>query len=153
MTVNSIVGNGENRTGALSFRVKGNQIPESLRLLMICIDTVAIAILVFAVTTGLRTMRHHKSFFLKFNSVDVLNLRVDAMLYVLLSVSTALCLADAFVRLLWVLEGGCATLGSKWSILWIVLHSAFALTSAALHLLIARLLGNNEFCELCRREF
>ena len=139
------------------FNVEGNfgfvQILELLGLSMICIDSIAILILVFAVTTGLRTMRRHRSFFQKFKAADLVSLRVDALLYVLLSVSTALCAADAFLRMLWIAEGGCAAVDSRWSILWIVLHSAFALTSTALHLLIARLLGNTEFCELCRREF
>ena len=120
---------------------------------MIGPDAFVVFLLLLAVVTGLRTMRKHHSFFVQFTTVDLMAMRFDALLYLLLAASTTLCMVDAFLRLLWGCEIGWSNVGSRWAIMWLGMHTAFAGTSTLLHVLIGRLLGNSELCELCRREF
>ena len=116
-------------------------------------DLVIVAMLAVAVVSGLWTIHQKHNFFRDFHGSDLLAGRVDAVLYLAVVCSTALCLIDAVFRVQWIIEIGWSNAGLSWAIRWLAIHAGFAISATVFHIVTNRLLSNSEICELCRRRF
>lgn len=114
------------------------------------LDSVAILFLGIAILVGLSTLHRHRGYFAQFTSANVLQLRGDACLYVIVIVSTALCVVDLFLRTFWAFEVGWNTIDAKWSLLWMWLHIFLGLFFIGLHLFTYAILNQVKFRELLR---
>jgi len=113
----------------------------------------ALMALTLAVVSGMWVLHKHAKVFYDFNLRELLAGRLDAILYVLVSSSTAMCTIDLAAQLHSLLadETAIVSLFCQRSITLGLVHSGFGSISLALHLVVSKLLSNDVFCSLCRR--
>lgn len=108
--------------------------------------------LLMAIVSGLWVIHRHFDVFQDFDVTDILHWRMDAMFYVTVTFSTALCALDLLIQVVWFLQHVLPPeLHSMRTLSLIVVHSGFATLALLVHLIVGRLLSNKHFCELCRR--
>lgn len=104
------------------------------------------------ITGGLALLRHHETF-AQFTIPDLFRGRFDAILYVIVATSTAFCLIDQVVGLVWLNDHARGEVPWKWRLVQMGVHSSIGVIFAGMHSLFDRLLDKHEFCALCRRKF
>jgi hypothetical protein len=110
------------------------------------------SVLAAAIASGMWVLHKHQTVFVRFDTQDLWDMQMDAMLYVLVVISTALCVLDTLIQTAWFFEYDNPPAKVTFhTISMIVIHSGFAAVALLLHILVGRLLGNHDFCELCRR--
>lgn len=108
--------------------------------------------LFLAIASGLWVVHKHTDVFEDFDAKDIMHWRMDAMFYVLVTFSTALCALDLLIQTVWSLRHTLPEeLTGMRTVSLIVVHSGFASFALLVHLIVGRLLSNKHFCELCRR--
>lgn len=110
-------------------------------------------LLAIAVGTGVWTMQSHHEYFSEFTMRDLFRCRIDGWLYVLNILSTAWCVIDITLQLVWASEVGWSGISDKWQFLWMSQHAAAAVLASLIHVLTYRLLRREGFCSLCKREW
>lgn len=121
-----------------------------------------------AVISGLVTLWRHTSKFYEFRCWDLLpltfrksgshaemsakrQLRVQGIMYVLLTSSTCFCIFDIIARSAWLSERGWADSPLQWKVAFLFVHVGIGGGFTAMHTLFDVLLSDDEYCALCRR--
>jgi hypothetical protein len=114
------------------------------------VEFAANAVLSVAVLSGMFAIHKHVSKFQEFGLVHVLDGRIDAMIYVLLSFSTALCAFGLAVRTIWAWHVGWDGTDETWKILILSVDIGMGGISTGMHLLIGKVL-NSGLWDHCKR--
>lgn len=117
------------------------------------LDMVTIFFLAVATFSGLYTLHRNHEFFSIYRFRDLVSLRCDAVLYVTVVSSTAMCFADMVLRTQWATQVGWDSTADGWALKWLFMHIGFSVVTTSFHILANRLLSHEKFCQLCRREF
>jgi hypothetical protein len=114
------------------------------------VEFLANAVLAVAVISGLVAIHRHVAKFQEFDVLDVFDGRVDAMIYVLLSFSTALCFFSLVVRTVWAWQIGWDELSDTWKILVLSMDIGMGGISAGMHLMVSKVLSSGLW-DQCKR--
>jgi len=117
------------------------------------LDLIVIFIHAIAVTTGLWTMYRHGEFFEDFRMSDVLHGRWDAWLYIINSLSTALCVVEIAIRIGWWATINWKFSADFWMYAFLSFHAFSGILATVIHVVTNKLLRKGEFCALCKRNF
>lgn len=117
------------------------------------VDVLVIVFLALGTFTGLRTLHLHRGYWLQYRVSHLVFGRMDARLYVLTAMSTALCFADLGLRTYWMFSVGWDDVGRSWGSAWLVLHFVYAALATYLHQTTHVLLQSRPFCALCMRQW
>lgn len=108
---------------------------------MSILDLIVIALLWYATFTGCCILWRHGAYFKAFRNKDFVARRLDAFAYLAVILSTVLCFTDSIARLFWVLDIGWTNAGNSWQLIWLAMHTGFAILSISVHWFIGRLLS------------
>lgn len=114
------------------------------------VEFISGAILAAAVVSGMFAIQRHVGKFQEFELCDVLNGRIDAMVYVLLSFSTAICLFALVIRVVWAWKVGWGDMSDAWKMLVLSMDIGMGGISTGMHLLISKVLRSG-FWDQCKR--
>jgi hypothetical protein len=114
------------------------------------VEFIASAILAVGVISGLIALHRHVSKFQEFELIHVLDGRIDAMIYVLLSFSTALCFFGLVVRTVWSWHVGWDGMSDTWKILVLTVDIGMGGISTGMHLLVSKVLSSGLW-DHCKR--
>lgn len=133
------------------------------------LEIAAFLVLVISVMSGLQTLAKHTNRFDEFRSVDLLpqwlrrsardiaernrrkQLRIQGIMYVVLTGSTTFSIFDILARGVWLFERGWLDAPLKWKVIFLFVHIGIGTLSTAMHVIFDCLLSDDEFCALCRR--
>lgn len=125
----------------------------SLVCIYVACECIAFAGMLFGLSSGLITLHRNRVLFGGFDLRHVIELRLDAIFYMVVALSTSLCLIDIILRIAWMTCVGWRDLPLVWRILFlVVVHGGFGGLSALIHMTVDRLLRKQQICELCRRK-
>jgi hypothetical protein len=118
------------------------------------IEVIAMVSLLLALVTGLRVLHVHHNQFKSFDMYDLMKGRFDSVFYVLVTVSTSLCLIDLFVNLVFLIQGTSLTESFAWRITFLItIHMGLAGFSSLFHYVADALFTKREFCNWCKRNY
>ena len=115
------------------------------------LNLLVLTILTFATITGLVTLHTHQRYFSDFGVREIIDGRIDAILYVIVIVSTATCLVFGCLWVVWSMEEGWQLELGRWFFFTAMANAATGLVSAAFHIAINILLRVGPVCCLCRQ--
>lgn len=118
--------------------------------LSFAVEVACNTILSVAVVSGLVTLHKHVDKFQDFRFSDVVDGRIDALVYVLVSFSTAICLFELCIRIVWSVTIGWESIPETWKIVLLLVRIGMGTVSTATHLLIAKVLSS-ELWDQCKR--
>lgn len=125
----------------------------SMFIIYLVCECIAFAGMLFGLSSGLVTLHRNRIMFGGFDFRHVLQLRMDAIFYMVVVFSTSLCLIDIVLRITWMSCVGWRELSLVWRILFlVVVHGGFGAFSALIHMTVDRLLRKQEICALCQRK-
>lgn len=114
-------------------------------------DSIVWILLTCAIVAGCYTMHRHEEFFEQFTIIELMHGSVEGVLYLINSVSTAGCLIDLVLCMVWAFDIGWTNSGQQWQILWLIWHGFTAGVFFCVHVAInvviqelIRLRGNEQ---------
>ena len=107
---------------------------------MMFYDLSIIVLLCVAVGSGLYTIHRNADYWKSFTCAELFQCQTLPVIYVLVVLSTSLCVVDIAFRLQWAVEMGWEHAGGVWAFKWLVLHAGIAGNSTMFHVIANRLL-------------
>lgn len=101
--------------------------------------------------SGLVTLHQHQHYFSKFHVCHIAALRMDAWLYIIVTISTALCAGSSIVQLYEVVSLPSSPQVGFLPYLTECLRCGVAAVVVGMHMVINALLANPEICRICQR--
>jgi hypothetical protein len=102
--------------------------------------------------TGIVILHRHRMAFSSFRIRDVMNVRVDAVMWIMVVGSTFGCIADLLLRWNFFSCVAWKSTTHEWRILFLVfVHSLIGIGAISWHVFADRMLQKQEFCYLCRK--
>lgn len=105
-------------------------------------DVFTILMILIASASGMWVLHVHREKFTDFNSTHIVEGRIDSWCYMLVSLSTASSFVDAILRALWIADVGWDNSGSRWAVLWLSMHCAWATTGIVCHHVVRRIFAH-----------
>lgn len=139
-------------------------------IVYLSLEVTAFLVVTTAIVTGLKVLWRHPNKFHDFRAKDLLpawlrsppdscdqaarnrHLRVQGIMYVLVTASTMFSAYDLMLRIEWLVTQGWMEAPLKYKILFLFIHIGIGVFSTASHTLIDILLTDDEFCALCFRK-
>jgi len=118
--------------------------------LAVVIEMATNGLLAAAVVTGLLTLHYNVHRFQEFRCSDVMDGRVDALIYILVSFSTAMCLFALVVRVTWSMTDNWAAIPNTWKIVLLSVPIGLGAISTGMHLLVHKVL-RSDLWDQCKR--
>lgn len=115
-------------------------------------EVVATGLVLAGLYTGIVTLHRHRIAFSGFHIRDVVGIRVDAVMWIMVVGSTFGCIADLLLRWNFFACVAWKSISYEWRILFLVfLHSLVGLGAITWHIFSDRMLQKREFRYLCRK--
>ena len=114
-------------------------------------DIITVAILIVGAVTGLWAIHNNQIFFTRFNARDILSMRLDSLVFVIVMWSTGLCFIGGVIRFLWLFSPLPVTCSVGWHYVWLFVHSWSGIVFSVTHVTANKLLDSTLFCSLCLR--